>query len=91
MGYEYKITVSLPPDVSDTILQKAGRNSASPVAGGYEYRDAGGFGLPSAFAKAEAYGFYFCTYGRHGLGAEVLGYIVSAAAEFSKVAFEELE
>lgn len=91
MGYEYKITVRLSPDVSDKILQTAGRNLASPVDGGYEYRAAGSAGLPSAFAKAEADGFYFCTYGRHGLGAEVLGYIVTAAAEFGTVAFEVLE
>ena len=91
MGYEYKITVSLSPDVSERILQVAGHGSALRVRGGYEYRATGSVGLPSAFARTESYGFYLCTYERHGLGAEVLGYIVSAAAEFGKVLFEQLE
>lgn len=91
MGYEFKITVSLPPNVSDKVLQIAGQNSASPAAGGYEYRAAGSVGLPDAFAKAEADGFYLLTHGRHGLGAEVLGYIVSAAAEFGPVLCEQVE
>lgn len=91
MGYEYKISVSLSPDVSDRILQAAGHNAALPVAGGYEYRAAGSAGLPSAFAKTEVYGFYLCIYARYGLGAEVLGYIVSAASEFGMVRFEQLD
>lgn len=81
--------VSLSADAAERILKTAGDGSASPVAKGYEYRVAGSEGLPSAFAQAEPYGFYLCIYSKVGLSAEVLGFIVSAAATYSTVLVEE--
>jgi hypothetical protein len=92
MGYEYRITTDkLSSEVADRILKTAGNGAASRVNAGYEYRVAGSVGLPSAFASVEAYGFYVCAYGRHGLCAEIVGYIVSAAAAFGTVRLEESE
>lgn len=92
MGYEYRITTDiLSSEVADRILKAAGNGVAIPVNAGYEYRVAGSLGLPSAFASVEAYGFYVCAYGTHGLCSEVLGYIVSSAAAFGAVHLEVSE
>ncbi|AJG17437.1 hypothetical protein [Cupriavidus basilensis] len=48
--------------------------------------------MPDAIASVAPYGFYFCGFsGIDGLSAEVLGFIVGAAAAYGKVLVEDLE
>lgn len=94
MGVEYKIVVDLPSeDIAEKILGRAGGRAGKKGSSGFDFRSPGNSGqMPDAIASVEPYGFYFCSFsGIDGLSAEVLGFIVAAAAAYGKVLVEDLE
>jgi len=92
MGYEYRVrTTAIAHELAERILRNAGSGAASRLVDGYEYREGSSAGMPAAFARIEADGFYVSTSGRQGLAAEVIGYIVSACAAHGSVTVEEYD